>query len=89
MTLTLARADGLNGVDFADFLKLSANFGNPAANYGEGDINLDGQTNFTDFLELSGNFGLGAGARAASVPEPGSLMLVTQERRDGNVELHS
>ena len=67
--------DGMNGVDFADFLALSANFGLTAASYGQGDINLDRITDFTDFLVLSANFGMGAGATAAAVPEPTGLAL--------------
>ncbi len=65
--------DGVNGVDFGDFLTLSASFGLPAANYGDGDVNLNGQTDFTDFLQLSANFGLGA--TMAAVPEPTGLAL--------------
>ena len=48
--------DGKNGVDFGDFLRLSGNFGNPAANYGHGDINLDGRTDY-DPAGLVGDLG--------------------------------
>ena len=55
-------------VDFADFLSLSLNFGNPEANWTQG--NYDGQdgTQFADFLALSANFG--AVATPQNVPEP-------------------
>ena len=45
-------------VDFADFLVLSANFGNPTE-YGvaDGDIDENGIVDFADFLLLSSNFG--------------------------------
>ena len=55
-------------VDFADFLSLSANFGNREANWTQG--NFDGRdgTQFADFLALSEHFG--AVATVQNVPEP-------------------
>ena len=44
-------------VDFSDFLKLSANFGNEGQ-WADGDFNGDGIVNFADFIVLSKNFGL-------------------------------
>lgn len=61
------------GVDFADFLTLSANFGGPNVSYAEGDADCDGSVNFADFLQLSASFGKAA-VRVAVVPEPSSLL---------------
>ncbi len=62
----------LNGeVAFADFLILSANFGQEVDGYTNGDIDLNGSVEFADFLALSGNFG--SSSAAASVPEPTAL----------------
>lgn len=44
-------------VDFADFLLLSARFGNEGAAAQPADIDGDGRVGFSDFLVLSGNFG--------------------------------
>lgn len=45
-------------VDFADFLRLSNNFGKEVdAVLEDGDLNQDGRVNFEDFLLLSANFG--------------------------------
>ena len=70
-------ADGVGGVEFADFLVLNSNYGLSPAEYTDGDFDLDGEVGFSDFLVLSGNFGRGgdftAGATAA-VPEPSSLL---------------
>ena len=49
-------ADLSGSVNFADFLTLSANFGN-AGVWAEGDFSGDGIVAFDDFLLLSGNFG--------------------------------
>ena len=70
--------DGLTGVDFADFLTLSGNFGVAEAAYTDGDLNLDGNVGFADFLILSANFGQGGefGGEVASVPEPDSLTVL-------------
>ena len=73
--------DGMGGVDFADFLKLTSNFGG-AGQYTDGDFNLDGNVGFADFLILSANYGQGADFTAgaiAAVPEPASMatLLVT------------
>ena len=61
--------DGMNGVDFSDFLKLSSNFGQQHIAYTEGDINNDGVVGFEDFLVLSDNFGQRL-PLLTSVPEP-------------------
>ena len=66
--------NGEDGVDFADFLILSGNFGNADASYAEGNIDLMNGVDFADFLALSSNFGQ-AGAGAAAVPEPGAGTL--------------
>ena len=48
----------LNGkVEFADFLKLSKNYGLTDATYSQGDLDGDGSIGFADFLVLSANFG--------------------------------
>jgi len=72
----LARAGRINGdadfngeVDFADFLVVSANFGE-AGLWSEGDFDANGEVAFADFLILSGNFG--TSPAVASVPEPAS-----------------
>ena len=44
------------GVDFADFLSLSANFQSSDATWETGDFNGDGHVLFQDFLDLSVNF---------------------------------
>lgn len=63
--------DGNSEVGFADFLTLSANFGNKGegVRYVDGDLDCNGQVEFGDFLTLSGNFGKSA-AETVSVPEP-------------------
>jgi len=70
----------LNGaVEFADFLALSANFGN-LGGWSVGDFDGSGDVQFADFLMLSSNFGNARGGTLAeSVPEPtaGTLALVT------------
>jgi len=60
----VAATDALHGdansddiVDFADFLKLSGNFGE-AGSWEQGDFTNDGNVGFEDFLKLSGNFGV-------------------------------
>ena len=63
-------------VGFADFLILSANFGqsnDDAPAYTAGNIDMVDGVNFSDFLALSANFG--QAAAAASVPEPSSGVL--------------
>ena len=48
----------LNGrVEFADFLQLSALFGQAGASWSDGDTDGDGSVSFADFLALSANFG--------------------------------
>ncbi len=68
--------DGDGSVQFADFLILSANFGQAVSEYEAGDVDCSGDVQFADFLVLSANFGQSAGAEAASVPEPSSLGLM-------------
>lgn len=59
----------LNGnVEFADFLALSKNFGQPGG-WADGDFDGDGDIAFADFLALSTNFGAMSEATAAA-PEP-------------------
>lgn len=59
----------LNGeVEFADFLTLSAAFGQ-AGGWAEGDFDGDREVGFGDFLLLSSNFGQ-SNPQAISVPEP-------------------
>ncbi len=71
--------DGDGNVAFPDFLVLSANFGQDLPSYTDGNIDLAGGVGFPDFLVLSANFGQtpAAGATAAAVPEPGSLLLIS------------
>ncbi len=72
--------NGNGDVAFADFLVLSASFGNATKTlYTEGNIDLMNGVAFADFLVLSANFGTtpAAGATAAAVPEPSSLLLVS------------
>lgn len=67
--------DGNGEVEFADFLTLSANFGNEVADHTLGDVDCNGMVEFADFLILSANFG-GGGAGTESIPEPtGRLMM--------------
>lgn len=48
----------LNGkVEFADFLQLSASFGQAGTSWSDGDSDGDGTVSFADFLALSANFG--------------------------------
>lgn len=69
----LGDADGLAGVQFADFLTLSQNFSRPGV-YTDGDFNKDGIIGFGDFLILSENFGkdgnIHDGGGVTGVPEP-------------------
>ena len=67
--------DGDGEVGFADFLTMSANFGQEVETYPEGDIDCDGTVGFPDFLTLSANFGSTGGAAAAAVPEPSTWLL--------------
>ena len=68
--------DGNGTVEFADFLALSANFGNAVDDHTGGDIDCNGTVEFADFLALSANFGNSVGAEASSVPEPTGLSLL-------------
>lgn len=69
--------DGNGTVEFADFLALSANFGNEVADHTAGDIDCNGTVEFADFLALSANFGNTVGAATSSVPEPSGLTLLS------------
>ena len=65
----------LNGViEFADFLRLSRNFGEEGG-YADGDIDCSGDIGFPDFLTLAQSFGNASSASATSVPEPSSSWL--------------
>lgn len=66
--------DGNGMVEFADFLVLSANFGQEVESHAQGDIDCSGDVAFADFLVMSSNFGNAVGATAA-VPEPTGLSL--------------
>ena len=73
---TLAGDADLNGtVEFADFLSLSAAFGNMGG-WSEGDFDGTGEVEFADFLLLSGNFGNSAAPAGAAVPEPSASFLL-------------
>lgn len=49
-------ANGSGRVDFADFLRLSANFGKVDAVFADGDFDGNGTVEFADFLILSEHF---------------------------------
>ena len=72
---TMGDIDGSGDVAFADFLILSANFGQAATDHTAGDIDCSGDVAFADFLVLSANFGQTVGG-AQSVPEPSALALL-------------
>lgn len=59
-------------VSFADFLVLSANFGEPGG-WSEGDFDFNGTVQFEDFLLLSDNFGK-TFTGGEAVPEPTGFM---------------
>ncbi len=71
-------ADFSGTVDFADFLVLSANFGQSEAVWPTGDFDWDRTAGFTDFLVLSANYGADS---SGSVPqtEPISVRPSTAE----------
>ena len=73
--MTMGDLDGNGEVAFADFLVLSANFGQTVADHTSGDIDCSGDVAFADFLVLSANFGQTVGG-AQSVPEPSGLALL-------------
>ena len=69
--------DGNGKVEFADFLVMSANFGQDTTSdegHTQGDLDCNGKVEFADFLVLSSNFG--QDVAAASVPEPSSAALL-------------
>ena len=72
---TMGDIDGSGDVAFADFLILSANFGQQVSDHTGGDIDCSGDVAFADFLILSANFGQTVGA-AASVPEPTAFSML-------------
>ena len=72
--LLLGDLDGNGEVAFADFLVLSANFGQSVASYAAGDIDCNGEVAFADFLVLSANFGKSGGMAANLVPEPSHVI---------------
>jgi len=67
-----ANLDGT--IDFADFLALSASFGQ-SGGWTDGDFDASGDVQFPDFLFLSKNYGAETQAIAA-VPEPSGLLLL-------------
>ena len=73
---TQGDVDGSGTVDFADFLVLSANFGEAIEGPGHesGDLDCSGAVDFADFLVMSSSFGQQVGAEA--VPEPSSAALL-------------
>lgn len=70
--------DESGSVDFADFLTLSAAFGDVVDPAGtDPDLDGSGTVDFADFLQLSAAFGQMAGpVAAAGVPEPTGLSLM-------------
>ena len=70
----LGDLDGDGTVAFADFLTLSANFGQAVTDPTLGDLDCSGDVAFADFLILSANFGSAVGAQ--SVPEPSGLLVL-------------
>lgn len=75
-TGTLAGDTNFDGsVEFADFLALSANFGQSDRTWSQGDVDCNGAVQFADFLILSANFGQTT-AQASAVPEPQGMVQV-------------
>jgi fibronectin-binding autotransporter adhesin len=68
-----ANDDGV--VNFADFVRLSNNYGDVDAGWFGGDFNGDGVTNFADFVRLSNNYGglMGGGSIVVSSDEMAAL----------------
>jgi autotransporter-associated beta strand protein len=68
-----ANDDGV--VNFADFVRLSNNYGAADAGWFGGDFNGDGTTNFADFVRLSNNYGntVGGGSIVISADEWAAL----------------
>ncbi|MCA9187796.1 MAG: LamG-like jellyroll fold domain-containing protein [Pirellulaceae bacterium] len=61
-------------VNIADFEPIRQNFLQSVTTRAEGDLNLDGTVNFDDFRLWKSN--AGAVAATASVPEPGTMVLI-------------
>lgn len=69
--------DGNGKVEFADFLILAENFGQPADPAGCcGDIDGNGEVAFADFLILAENFGKMVGQAGSAVPEPSGMAVL-------------
>jgi hypothetical protein len=68
-------ADDSGTVNFADFVKLSNNYGLPNKGWFGGDFNGDGTTNFADFVKLSNNYGntVGGGSIVVTADEWATL----------------
>jgi len=56
-------------VSFADFLKLSDNFGRDGVGFADGDTDGDGRVAFADFLSLSSNFGYSKNGRTIAISD--------------------
>ena len=66
----------LNGtVEFSDFLRLAANFGE-SGGWEHGDFNGSGHVDFPDFLKLAANFGEREIGFATAVPEPDATVFL-------------
>jgi hypothetical protein len=71
-----ATSDGK--VNFADYLRLEANFGKIGQNWGHGDFNGDGKVSFADYLLLEASFGKSITPPApAPAPVPAALAMPT------------
>ena len=76
--LLLGDADGDGDVDITDLGILSENFGIlNGATLSDGDFNGDGAVDITDLGLLSENFGNTSPPLTTSIPEPGSLTLLS------------
>jgi autotransporter-associated beta strand protein len=71
----LGDADDNGTVNFADFVRLSNNYGLADKGWFGGDFNGDGTTNFADFVQLSNNYGntVGGGSIVVSSDELAAL----------------
>ena len=76
---TMGDFNGDGTVDNADFMVLSGNLGahlDRGVSRSDGDINIDGRIDLDDFGEFKTLFP-GASGRAAAIPEPSSIAIVT------------